>query len=116
MTDDTASGPAGEPAPDNPSLQAPYGYGLSEYSGPIVHILAEEWRSYFWPGSPTSLWAEDREPRHGMSAWALCGHGAQWKTAPPADARLLCRTYRMPAAQRALLLTRVRPLSEGPLA
>ncbi|MHA7956370.1 hypothetical protein ACX9I7_01240 [Streptomyces sp. L500] len=92
-------------APAVPSVGAPYGFGLSESSGSVVHILAEPWRSTFWPGSPNSLWAEDRVPRHGMSAWALCDRGVQWKTGPPGNARHFCRWCLMPAHQRTLYLT-----------
>ncbi|MEV4741789.1 hypothetical protein [Streptomyces sp. NPDC049555] len=94
------------------AAEAPFGYGLSEQSGAVVHILAEPWRATFWPGAPNSLWAEDREPRHGMSAWALCGHAVQWKTEPPSSPRRPCRACHMPAEQRALLMTSVHPITE----
>ncbi|WP_162890215.1 hypothetical protein [Streptomyces olivoreticuli] len=96
---------------DSPAApDAPFGYGRSEYSGPIVHILAEDWRHSRWPGKPDSLWTEHREPEHVMSAWALCGRAVQWKAEPPSASRLMCRICLMPADQRALQHTRLRPV------
>ncbi|MEU1307890.1 hypothetical protein ABZ419_03185 [Streptomyces cinnamoneus] len=108
-------GPTEHPESSTVAADAPFGYGYSEYSGPIVHILAEDWRHSRWPGNPNSLWAEHREPEHVTSAWALCGRAVQWKAEPPSIPRLMCRICVMPADQRALQHSRLHPvLDESP--